>query len=163
MTMRLPVFCGFLAFAATATAANAAGNDFPTVDRVEYVQECMRSHPGSRYEMLYKCSCTLDRIATEIRYDEYVELWTAANAISIGGERGAQLRDAQMSRDIAKEFRAVEEKAQQDCFLSKGERCQAECDRTYARGAVCCCWVSDAHCPCPRRVPRRRYPIPISG
>jgi hypothetical protein len=121
MKMRLPVLLGFLAFAAAAPAADAAGNDFPTVDRVEYVQECMRNHPGSRYEMLYKCSCTLDRIAAEIRYDEYVELWTAANAVSIGGERGAQLRDAPMSQDMAKKFRSIEGKAQKDCFLHKEE------------------------------------------
>jgi hypothetical protein len=81
----------------------------------------MRSHPDNRYEMLYKCSCTLDRIAAEIRYDEYVELWTAANAISIGGERGAQLRDAKMSRDMANKFRSIEESAQKSCFLRKEE------------------------------------------
>ena len=121
MKMRLRILPGLLVFAATAPAADAAGNDFPTVDRVEYVQECMRNHPGSRYEMLYKCSCTLDRIAAEIRYDEYVELWTAANAILIGGERGAQLRDAQISQDMAKKFRSIEAKAQKDCFLRKDE------------------------------------------
>jgi len=121
MKMRLRILPGLLVFAATAPAADAAGNDFPTVDRVEYVQECMRNHPGSRYEMLYKCSCSLDRIAAEIRYDEYVELWTAANAILIGGERGAQLRDAQISQDMAKKFRSIEAKAQKDCFLRKDE------------------------------------------
>jgi hypothetical protein len=121
MKMRLRILPGLLVFAATAPAADAAENDFPTVDRVEYVQECMRNHPGSRYEMLYKCSCSLDHIAAEIRYDEYVELWTAANAVSIGGERGAQLRDAQMSRDMAKKFRSIEVKAQKDCFLRKEE------------------------------------------
>ncbi|HWH49783.1 MAG TPA: hypothetical protein VN664_18465 [Burkholderiales bacterium] len=119
--IRFPSMLAFLAFAATATTVDAAGNDFPTVDRVEYVQECMRSNPGSRYEMLYKCSCTLDHIAAEVRYDEYVELWTAANAISIGGERGAQLRDAQVSQDMAKKFRSIEAKAQKDCFLRKDE------------------------------------------
>lgn len=119
--MRLQIVFVFVACALGAPADADAGNDFPTVDRVEYVQECMRSHPGSRYEMLYKCSCTLDHIAAEIPYDEYVELWTAANAISIGGERGAQLRDAQMSRDMARRFRSVEEKAQDDCFLRREE------------------------------------------
>ena len=119
--MRFAILLGFLAFAAIAPSANAARNDFPTVDRVEYVQECMRNHPGSRYEMLYKCSCTLDRIAAEIRYGEYVELWTAANAISIGGERGAQLRDAKMSQVMAKKFRSIEGNAQKDCFLRKEE------------------------------------------
>jgi hypothetical protein len=121
MKMRLPAMLGFLAFAATASVANAARNDFPTVDRVEYVQECMRDHPGSRHEMLYKCACTLDHIAAEIRYDEYVELWTAANAISIGGERGAQLRDAKESQGMARKFRSIEEKAQKQCFLRKEE------------------------------------------
>jgi hypothetical protein len=119
MNFRSAVLLGFLGFAATSLYADAAGNDFPTVGRVEYVQECMRSHPGSRYEMLYKCSCTLDHIAAEIRYDEYVELWTAANAISIGGERGAQLRDAQVSQDMAKKFHSIEGKAQKECFLQK--------------------------------------------
>ncbi len=119
--IRFPLMLAFLAFAAAAASADAAGNDFPTVNRVEYVQECMRGHPGSRYEMLYKCSCTLDRIAAEIRYDEYVELWTAANAVSIGGERGAQLRDAKVSQDMAKKFRTIEGKAQKDCFLRKDE------------------------------------------
>ena len=121
MNFRSPAQMGFLWLAVTAPSADAAGNDFPTVDRVEYVQECMRSHPGGRYEMLYKCSCTLDHIAAEIRYDEYVELWTAANAISIGGERGGQLRDAHVSQDMAKKFRSIEGKAQQACFLRKEE------------------------------------------
>lgn len=48
MKARLPFPLVFVAFAATAPAADAGGNDFPTVDRVEYVQECMRNHPGSR-------------------------------------------------------------------------------------------------------------------
>lgn len=120
MNIRL-VLLGFVAFAPAAAAADAARNDFPTVDRVEYVQECMRNHPGSRYEMLYKCACTLDHIAAKIRYDEYVELWTAANAITIGGERGAQLRDAQVSQEMAKKFRSIEGKAQSDCLLRKEE------------------------------------------
>lgn len=72
-------------------------------------------------DLRVKCSCTIDRIASEIRYGEYVELWTAANAVSIGGERGAQLRDAQVSQDMAKKFRTIEAKAQKGCFLRKEE------------------------------------------
>lgn len=94
-------------------------NDYPTVDRVEYVQECMRHHPGARYEMLYKCACVLDRIAARIPYEQYVELWTAANAMSIGGERGSYLRDAETAREMAAAFRSVERVAQQQCFLRR--------------------------------------------
>lgn len=119
-TKRL-ILIGCLLLAGNAAAQGRAGNDYPTVDRVEYVQECMRNHPGPRYEMLYKCSCTMDNIAAEIPYEEYVELWTAANAMTIGGERGGYLRDAQEARDMAKKFRGTEEKAQKRCFLRKEE------------------------------------------
>lgn len=97
------------------------GNDYPTVGRVEYVQECMRDHPGPRYEMLYKCACALDRIAEQLPYDQYVQLWTAANAMSIGGERGGYLRDAQSARDMAATFRSIEQAAQQRCFLRRDD------------------------------------------
>ena len=69
--------CGLL-FAAAASA-----NDFPTVDRVLYVQECMRAHPGPNYEMISKCSCALDRLAGEVKFDDYVNMITIVNAISI--------------------------------------------------------------------------------
>jgi hypothetical protein len=100
-------------------ANDHAKNDYPTVDRVEYVQECMRHHPGARYEMLYKCACVLDHIAARIPYEQYVELWTAANAMSIGGERGSYLRDAEAAREMAATFRSVERVAQQQCFLRR--------------------------------------------
>lgn len=101
------------------TGSDQTRNDYPTVDRVEYVQECMRHHPGARYEMLYKCSCVLDRIAARIPYQQYIELWTAANAMSIGGERGSYLRDAEAAREMAATFRSVERAAQQQCFLRR--------------------------------------------
>lgn len=103
-------------------ATNDQGrNDYPTVDRVEYVQECMRHHPGPRYEMLYKCACVLDSIAARIPFEQYVELWTAANAMSIGGERGSYLRDAKTAREMAATFRSVERVAQQQCLLRREE------------------------------------------
>jgi len=110
--------------AALIAAASALGwgvalaNDFRTADRVQYVFECMRERSDRpHYEMVYKCSCAIDAIAAQIPYDEYVELWTAARGISIAGERGAELRDAQVSRDMAKKFRNVEDKAKEKCFL----------------------------------------------
>ncbi len=67
---------GLMLLLAAGAPMVAQAHDFPTADRVEYVLECMMSHPGKQ-EYLYKCSCTIDQIAQEVGYDEYVEIATA--------------------------------------------------------------------------------------
>lgn len=112
--MKRMMFMGF----AMAAAFPALAFDYPTTDRIEYVDQCMRENTAARHEMLYKCSCTIDAIAKEISYDEYVEASTAANAMSIGGERGSVIRDAQVNKDLASKFRALQGKAKKSCFIN---------------------------------------------
>jgi hypothetical protein len=101
----------------TASAA-ACANDFPTVDRVLYVQECMRAHPGPQFEMTSKCSCALDALARDITYDDYVTMSTIAKAITIGGERGGTIRDAPSLESQAKRYRELQTKAEKGCFIN---------------------------------------------
>ena len=54
---------GNRALVAGATQWPAHAFDYPTSDRVLFVQACMRDNPGPHYEMLNKCSCALDKIA----------------------------------------------------------------------------------------------------
>ena len=103
--------------AALACALPAQANDFPTVERVEYVEACMHEHQGLRHEALYKCACAIDAVAAQVPYEEYVELQTASRAISIAGERGSVVRDAPDAQAMAKRFRSIESKARKDCFL----------------------------------------------
>jgi hypothetical protein len=100
----------------------AHANDFPTVDRVLYVQECMRVHPGPPFEMTNKCSCALDTLAKEVKYDDYVTMSTVANAMSIGGERGGAIRDAPSLTPQAKRFRELRSKAEAACFINPEPR-----------------------------------------
>ncbi len=93
-------------------------NDFPTVDRVLYVQECMRQHPGPHYEMVNKCSCALDAMAREISFDDYTAMSTATNANSIGGERGNTIRDTELLQKQIRRFREVQAKAKAGCFIN---------------------------------------------
>jgi hypothetical protein len=95
----------------------ASANDYPTVERVEFVEACMREHQGMRQEFLYKCACTIDAMATQVGYAEYVELLTATRAITIAGERGAVVREAADAQAMAKRFRVLETLAKQQCFL----------------------------------------------
>ena len=103
-------------------SAAALANDFPTVDRVLYVQECMRAHPGPQFEMANKCSCALDALALDVKYDDYVTLSTISKAITIGGERGGTIRDAPSLEAQAKRYRELQTKAEKGCFINSEAR-----------------------------------------
>lgn len=113
-----PLACGLMALGAPLVAQ---ANDFPTVDRVLYVQECMATHPGPNYEMVNKCSCALDALAAKVKYDDYVEMSTAAKATSIGGERGGYIRDVQILQDDIKRYKGLQSAAEKACFLGPAQ------------------------------------------
>lgn len=110
----IPIAVGLLA----AGAALADGNDYPTLDRVEYVLGCARDAKGPAQENIYKCTCVIDAIASRLPYDQYVEYSTAANAFSIGGERGEVMRGYGHGKEMAGAFRKVQAEARKGCFLS---------------------------------------------
>ena len=101
-------------------AANpAASHDYPTAERVLYVEACMREHPGAgHYEILNKCACALDYMARKLSFDEYDTLHTASLAASIGGERGAVFRDTPEVQDKIKAFRKLQAEAQASCMIA---------------------------------------------
>jgi hypothetical protein len=102
------------------TAARA--NDFPTLERVVFVQECMRAHPGPAFEMNSKCACTLDALALQLSYDDFVTLNTISKASTIAGERGGTIRDApELARQL-KRWRALQSQAEQGCFITTSTR-----------------------------------------
>jgi hypothetical protein len=96
----------------------ALANDFPTVERVLYVQDCMQANPGPHYEMVNKCSCALDTMARAVKFDDYVTMLTIVNAVSIGGERGAGLRDNETVKPQIKRYRDLQAQAQKACFIN---------------------------------------------
>ena len=110
------------ALLALAASVPARAHDYPTVDRVLYVQDCMNSHPGPFYEMVNKCSCALDALASELPFDDYVSMLTVTRAMSIGGERGNTIRDTEPLQAQAKRFRELQAKAQSGCFLGPPAR-----------------------------------------
>ena len=112
---RLPL----LTLCALSLAGGAAcANDFPTVDRVLYVQECIRQHPGPQFEMINKCSCALDALAREVNYDDYVTMSTVTKAMSIGGERGGAIRDVPSLEPQVKRYRELQTKVKKGCFIN---------------------------------------------
>jgi hypothetical protein len=94
------------------------GNDFPTVERVLFVEACVRDHPDrARTELLYKCSCAIDRIAAELSYAEYVDASTAFAAGQVAGERGTHIRESSAGEDLAGRYRQARANARKACML----------------------------------------------
>jgi hypothetical protein len=110
-------FKSLLLAALVAASGSACANDFPTVDRVLYVQECIRANPGPYYEMVNKCSCALDSLANEVGFDEYTEMVTISNGMSIGGERGGAFRDVPELAPELKKYRELQVKVKKGCFI----------------------------------------------
>jgi hypothetical protein len=102
----------------SAAGADAPVHDYPTVARVEFVQDCIRAH-GGKLENLYQCSCAIDRIANALSYDDFVEASTYAKYASLPGEGGGIFRDSDQARQMAKHYREVEAEAYRSCGLGQ--------------------------------------------
>lgn len=102
--------------AAPFALADSPVHDYPTVARVEFVQECIATH-GGKLENLYQCSCAIDRIANTLSYDEFVEASTYAKYSSLPGEGGGIFRDSDTAKQMAKRYRETEAEAYRSCGL----------------------------------------------
>ena len=114
--MRIPTV-HWISAALLAIPAGVQAHDYPTSERVIYVESCMHDHPGGHYEMLNKCSCVIDRIAQQVPFDDYETMSTASKATSIGGERGSYIRDVESLQVQIRKFRQLQVQARKSCFL----------------------------------------------
>ena len=93
-------------------------NDYPTVARVEYVNECIGAN-GGKLAALYQCSCAIDKIAAQLTYDEFVEAGTYARYAALPGEGGGIFRDPPQGKELAKLYRKLESEAHSSCGLAR--------------------------------------------
>lgn len=101
---------------ANTKSTKSPANDFPTYARVQYVVDCMARSGGSEAD-LYKCSCTIDRIAARLNYDQFVEASTYSHYSSLGGENAGIFRDHPLAQQQAKLMRSIENAARHSCGL----------------------------------------------
>ena len=92
-------------------------NDFPTQDRVEYVLECIEKRGGLRYETLYPCICSIDKIATQMSYKEYAEAKTFTFMRSTPGEKGGIFRDTPKAEVLRNKLQDAQKFAEESCFV----------------------------------------------
>ncbi len=103
-----------------ASLANAEStHDYPTQERVEYVFGCMEELGGANYTNLYKCSCSIDQIAEEVSYDDYLTMLTFKRGQQAGGERPEVLREGNMASRYRQLLAQARNRAARQCGIDK--------------------------------------------
>jgi hypothetical protein len=90
-------------------------NDYPTSARADYVFGCMKAN-GETQELLQKCSCSIDVIASIIPYDRYVTAETILSMSQVTGPVGSEFRSTEPARLALQEFRRAQAEAEIRCF-----------------------------------------------
>jgi hypothetical protein len=100
----------------TAAAPNASAddlNDYPTSARAEF--GCMKAN-GETQEILQKCSCSVDVIASLIPYERYVTTETILSMSQVTGPVGSEFRSTEPAKLALQEFRRAQAEAEVRCF-----------------------------------------------
>lgn len=118
----IPTMLVLMGLVTTSMAADPVHGDvpahnYPTIARVEYVNECIGKN-GGKLAALYQCACVIDRIANALPYDDFVEASTFAKYATLPGEGGGIFRDSDQARKLAKSFRELESDASRGCGLT---------------------------------------------
>jgi hypothetical protein len=106
-----------LAAAGLLVGVQAHAHDYPTAALADYVFGCMASN-GQDPEVLEKCACSIDVIASIIPYDEYVAGETVLRMRQVrgGGEKMALFRDTTMAKNTIDRLRRAQVEAELRCF-----------------------------------------------
>jgi hypothetical protein len=90
-------------------------NDYPTAARADYVFGCMKAN-GETQEILQKCSCSIDVIASLIPYERYVTTETILSMSQVTGPVGSEFRSTEPAKLALQEFRRAQAEAEVRCF-----------------------------------------------
>ena len=113
--LALAGLAGLMTTALAARANELPVNDYPTVARADYVFACMQVNGQSR-EVLDKCSCSIDVIASILPYEKYE---AAAAFMSVGqlpGEKGMIFRQSEPAKQAVGELQRARAEAEVRCF-----------------------------------------------
>jgi hypothetical protein len=112
---RSGILLAILVVVATARAGAEDLNDYPTSVRADYVFGCMKAN-GETQELLQKCSCSIDVIASIIPYDRYVTAETILSMAQVTGPVGSEFRSTEPARLALQDFRRAQAEAEIRCF-----------------------------------------------
>lgn len=114
ISLRAILFATLLAWPGTAPAAPA---DYPTEALADYVLGCMAAN-GETPDMLRRCACSIDTIASRLSYDEYVEAETVLRMRQekTGRDQVVLFRTSKWAQDMVDKLRRAQVEADRKCF-----------------------------------------------
>jgi hypothetical protein len=71
---------------------------------------------GQTQEMLRRCSCSIDVIATVVPYDKYVQAQTILSMVQTPGENTAMFRDVPWMQQEVADLKRAQAEAEIRCF-----------------------------------------------
>jgi hypothetical protein len=95
----------------------ARAHDYPTATLADYVFGCMATN-GQDQEVLGKCACSIDVIASILPFDEYVQAETVIRMRQVpgGGEKMAIFRDTTLAKTAVERLKRAQVEAELRCF-----------------------------------------------
>jgi hypothetical protein len=104
-----------IALALAAWQVPAWANDYPTPVVADYVVGCMASN-GETQDMMQRCSCSIDAIASIVPYDTYEKADTIMRMRMVAGDNTAMFREMPMLKAIVDQLRLAQIEADFRCF-----------------------------------------------
>ncbi|HET8807225.1 MAG TPA: hypothetical protein VFM76_02490 [Methylophaga sp.] len=102
-----------------AMADDHGEQDFSTVTKVHYVQDCMTANSDMNvYESVHKCSCVIDKLDMAFTQQEFDNIHTGYMYKNLPADRGAQFRDDAVLNETMDEFDKVIKTAYKECKLN---------------------------------------------
>ncbi|MEJ2620210.1 MAG: hypothetical protein P8163_08095 [Candidatus Thiodiazotropha sp.] len=96
--------------------SNNQNQKYPTSAKVDYVIGCMASN-GQSYDIMQKCSCSIDMIEKKIPYDEYVQISTLLSLQQMSNAgRNAIYKSSTWSQKAVAKLRDVQADTTLRCF-----------------------------------------------
>ena len=103
-------------FALTVVNTNAHDNPgYPTSTLADYVFACMAAN-GQRYDILQKCSCSIDYIAERLPHEDYEQIEAIMQAQQDIGQRGTFYRETQWANDRVDRLKKIQAESTVACF-----------------------------------------------
>jgi hypothetical protein len=113
--MRASIAASILIVSSGAANAAPVNGNYPTEALADYVLACMESNGGTR-DMLERCSCSIDVIASIIPYDRYVTAETFRRMAQTTGEASGLFRESAPAKAAGTELRRAQAEADVRCF-----------------------------------------------
>ncbi|MCZ6771966.1 MAG: hypothetical protein O7G83_08275 [Proteobacteria bacterium] len=100
----------------------ASANDYPTLERVDHVLTCMKTHGGQTVDNLYACSCEIDIIAQQMDFEDFSEARTFEIYRRMPGEKGGIFRDSERAEVVVGELDKARADANKRCFIGMNRK-----------------------------------------